>query len=429
MSRNGSGTMSVVNTLVSGTTITAAPHNQNYSDIAAEITNSLALDGQSTMTGQLKAANGTAAAPSITFGADSDTGAYRSGTNEYSVSVNGVQATKTSADGFDIKTGQLLIAGVAKFPILTADITDANVTLAKIQNFSSGTFPLRYTASTGVLQAGSFGSGLSLNTTTGVVSVSSDAPAGHLFGMVCSNGSDATNDIDITAGSCRDSTNAVTITLSALTKQLDASFAAGTNAGGRSSASLANGTWHVFAIAKTDGTSDILFHTDPDASAVLPSGYTYFRRIWSIIRSSGSIIAFKQFGDDCFYSSAITDVNNASASATAALVTITVPAGLKVKALLNAAVINSGVGVSTNNAFLWISSPDVSDQTAGTGRPTVGISVTPSSGTISSAGAGGECQTYTNTSSQVRVVSSTPLGTQTYNIITRGYTDTRGRLA
>lgn len=254
------------------------------------------------------------------------------------------------------------------------------------------------------------------------------APQGFLFGLTCSNGSDATNDIDISAGSCRDSTNAVTITLSAITKQLDSSWSAGTNAGGRSSSSLANTTWHIFAIAKADGTADVLFHDAIDPSSVLPSGYTYYRRIWSVIRSSGSIISFKQFGDDCFFNAAITDVNSATASATAALVTISVPAGLKVKALLSAAVINSGVGSNPNSAFLWISSPDVSDQSAGTGRPTIGVSITPSSGTITSAGAGGECQTYTNTSSQVRVVSSTPLGTQTYSIITRGYTDTRGRL-
>jgi hypothetical protein len=56
MARNGAGTYSKVNTFVAGTTITAADHNENWDDIAAEITNSLALDGQLAMTGQFKAA-------------------------------------------------------------------------------------------------------------------------------------------------------------------------------------------------------------------------------------------------------------------------------------------------------------------------------------------------------------------------------------
>lgn len=137
MSRNGSGTMSVVNTLVSGTPITAAAHNQNYSDIASEITNSVAVDGQSTMTGPLKASSGTALAPSHTFGSDADTGAYRSASNEYSIAAGGSQIVTVSSGGLDVKTGSLKVAGVAKFPIVTADINDKAVTYAKIQDAST----------------------------------------------------------------------------------------------------------------------------------------------------------------------------------------------------------------------------------------------------------------------------------------------------
>ena len=89
MARNGSGTMAVVNTFVAGNTITAAGHNQNDVDIAAEITNSVAVDGQSTLTGQLKSANGTVAAPSITFGSDLDSGFYRAAANAVSLSLGG----------------------------------------------------------------------------------------------------------------------------------------------------------------------------------------------------------------------------------------------------------------------------------------------------------------------------------------------------
>jgi len=56
MARNGSGTMSVSQpAFVFDTVIDEVAMNANFADIAAEITNSLALDGQSTMTGDFKA--------------------------------------------------------------------------------------------------------------------------------------------------------------------------------------------------------------------------------------------------------------------------------------------------------------------------------------------------------------------------------------
>jgi microcystin-dependent protein len=106
MARNGSGTMTVVNTLVPGEVITASDHNENYSDIAAEITNSVAVDGQSTLTGPLKAASGTVAAPGITFGSDTDSGLYRIGANNVGVAVNGAKVIDVATTGATI-TGDL----------------------------------------------------------------------------------------------------------------------------------------------------------------------------------------------------------------------------------------------------------------------------------------------------------------------------------
>lgn len=116
LARNGSGTYSVPNTFTAGTTITASDHNENFSDAGAEITNSVAADGQTTMTGPLKAANGTAAGPTMTFGSDTDTGAYRSGANEYSVAAGGTQIHKTSSAGLDVVTGKLKEGGNSLIP-------------------------------------------------------------------------------------------------------------------------------------------------------------------------------------------------------------------------------------------------------------------------------------------------------------------------
>ena len=91
MPRNGSGTMTAAQTYTTGQTITAAVINANITDIASELTNSVAKDGQTVMTGQFKASNGTAAAPSITFGSDLDTGIYRKSANKVAVALGGVE--------------------------------------------------------------------------------------------------------------------------------------------------------------------------------------------------------------------------------------------------------------------------------------------------------------------------------------------------
>jgi microcystin-dependent protein len=113
MSRNGSGVYTTPNTFVAGATITAAGHNQNWADAASEITNSVAADGQTTMTGPLKASSGTVAAPSHSFGSDPDTGAYRIGSNNYGIAVGGTKIVDVASTGASV-TGDIAASGVVK---------------------------------------------------------------------------------------------------------------------------------------------------------------------------------------------------------------------------------------------------------------------------------------------------------------------------
>lgn len=107
MPRNGSGTMTAAQTYTTGQTITAAVINSNITDIAAELTNSLAKDGQTVMTGPVKASTGTAAAPSITFGADLDTGFFRKSANTIGVAAGGVEVATIGPGGGFIPTGAM----------------------------------------------------------------------------------------------------------------------------------------------------------------------------------------------------------------------------------------------------------------------------------------------------------------------------------
>lgn len=110
MARNGSGTMSVVNTFTSQTTISSSGHNQNYADIAAEITNSLPRDGQAGMLAALKLYDGTAALPGLAFTGDPNSGLYRIGADNLGVACNGAKVLDIATTGLGI-TGALSVTG------------------------------------------------------------------------------------------------------------------------------------------------------------------------------------------------------------------------------------------------------------------------------------------------------------------------------
>ena len=101
-----------------------------------------------------------------------------------------------------------------------------------------------------------------------------------------------------------------------MTKQIDANWAAGDDAGGfPSGLSLAADTgYYLFAIGKADGTVDFGFDTSATAANLLSdaTGYTYYKAIWWVItNSSSNIRGFVQInGDTCEYSAGITDVND-----------------------------------------------------------------------------------------------------------------------
>ncbi len=107
---------------------------------------------------------------------------------------------------------------------------------------------------------------------------------------ISKNSVDPTNDLDIEAGGARDALNFRDMVLSSgITKQIDAVWAEGTNAGGFPSGLSGgtvqpNTTYRVFIISKTDGTVDGGFDTDSAAANLLSdaSAYTYYREIGTV---------------------------------------------------------------------------------------------------------------------------------------------------
>lgn len=343
--------LSIPNTFVALTTISSTEMNANFAAIVSAFQNSLGINGSETMTGQLKAANGAAAAPSVTFGADLDTGLYRKALNSLGFATAGTERAYIDADGFthflsrvDFATGADiasastvdLTAATGNFVDITGTTTIATVTMNDGQQMLAR-FPGGLTLTNGAslacpggtdatLAAGDFAVLARDDTVTRVIlappsqvtgaekaaatsqSLRAFSPkdvadvvsvsSGSGTGCVITLDADTDHDFNVTAGRWRSADDAVVIVLaSEITKQGDATWAAGDDAGGMNDSDALgnNETFHIFLLSTADGvtTVDVGLDTDPDATnlladtAVAAASLTKYRRIGSI-KTDGS---------------------------------------------------------------------------------------------------------------------------------------------
>jgi hypothetical protein len=251
--------------------------------------------------------------------------------------------------------------------------------------------------------------------------------AGHIFGLGMSNAvGDVTNDILMATGEAGSdvSGNARVLLIAdiALTKRIDAVWAAGDGGGGRiASESLVDGTWHMYVFRRSGGVTDACF--SQSLTPTLPDSGTYKRRIGSFIRASGVIRPFNQKGDLFQWMSPILDVTGTNPGTAAVLRTLTVPSGLKLQALMNVGFHDS---VSTQLSGIYFSDPDVTDEVASTSvAPLVSLG-----GTLTTTAAGGpygQVVCYTDTSSRVRTRAQATSASIALHIVTTGYYDRRGK--
>jgi hypothetical protein len=119
-------------------------------------------------------------------------------------------------------------------------------------------------------------------------------PPGYRWGFPWyRNGTDVTNDIDIYGGYCRSDDNTFNIVVldNPRTKQLDAAWAAGNNAGGLDTGTRAANTWYwLWAIARSDtGAGDFLFSVS-NTSPTMPANYDK-KRLIGCFRTGASVIS------------------------------------------------------------------------------------------------------------------------------------------
>lgn len=236
--------------------------------------------------------------------------------------------------------------------------------------------------------------------------------------ILSNNTTDSDHDIDISAGGILSSDETTSLVLSsALTKQIDATWAAGNNAGGLFSGTVANDTWyHVFLIKKdSDGSIDAGFDTSVTA-ANIPAGYTAYRRIASILTDgSANIVQFIQVDNRFIYDVPIIDVAQTSPGDTAVLATLSTPPGREVLAINVVSLEDTSPDA---NSFVIITSPDQTDTAPSTSAFTAFI-VLQGSDIASNVIA----ETLTNTSSQIRYHVEGSTAQHTLRIITNGWID------
>ena len=286
------------------------------------------------------------------------------------------------------------------FPNISGAVTATHTELNNLDGYTGNTADLNILsgADTGGLTAAEllYVAGVTSDIQAQINNLTSNLSAtSKMSGLILSNDTDTDHDINITAGSCADSSKTSLLTLSAeTTKQIDSAWAVGDDAGGIFSGAVANNTWyHVFLIEKdSDGSIDAGFDTSVTA-ANIPAGYTEYRRIGSVLTNgSANIINFSQKGDKFLLDVPLNNYSTSGAGISAITPTVTSPLGIQCDVIHTFKMVSAALTAS----YAIVTSPDQTDTAPSVGVSDVGLT----SGAASNGSVSKEIRT--NTSSQIR---------------------------
>lgn len=379
MPRDGSGTFALVagNPVVTGTTISSTVQNNTMNDVAAALTASVANDGQTTPTADLKmggfkfknVANATSRiSTNANFASAAD---VQDGTITYLTTVAGTNTITASAP-----LGMVAYVTGQRFTFIPAATNTAAATLNINSIGAKNLFSNGAIASKGALKisvpAEVIYDGTQFHILASGVSSTVSNLSKTINGMTYANAAgDVVNDLDIAAGACVDATGVYWITTSALTKQLDAAWAVGSGAGGLDTGSIGNSDYYIWAIARSDtGVTDYLYSLSSTAPT-MPASYDYKRLIGWFKRVGATIVLFHTYeteggGLEQNWDSPTLDINLANTLTTARRTdAIKVPLNFSVLAVIN---VNSFD--ASNSHTTWVYCPDQTDLApSGTAAP------------------------------------------------------------
>lgn len=241
-------------------------------------------------------------------------------------------------------------------------------------------------------------------------------PKGQIYGLTLSNNaSDATNDIDIAAGeAANDGTVPYLMALgSTLTKRLDAGWSVGNNQGGLDTGSIANATYHLWLIQRSDtGVVDALFSLS-STSPTMPTNYDRKRRLGAVVRTGAAIVSFKQNGGR-FMLAAVQSIYSGTGNVTNALLTTYGPIGVRYRPILQLAL------AANANALVAVQFGDGDLTSISSNVQTIG-------GTSTANDTAVVDEFYTDTSGRIRHSVTISAGSlSSYSVFSMGWWDDRG---
>ncbi|MGO7669709.1 hypothetical protein ACC817_05175 [Rhizobium ruizarguesonis] len=410
-----------------GQVIDPVPWNALTTDLGNEITNSLPRDGSAPMVAPLKAAGGTVSAPGIGFASTPQTGVYLKGGGLLGFAQNGVDVAFDKASVYAAKSGDYTalasddnaihrFTAAATLALTAAATLGANWHYCVIADGGDVTIDPNGSetidgAATLVLKDGysveiiCSGAVFFTNKLFARIQNKADSSAvgDFVVGLILSNNSsNPTTHVDFSSGSARSWASFVASAAS-FTKRVTGTFAAGTGAGGLDAGAVAaNATYFAYALRKdADLSFDAVLSTSATIGGVtntLLTGYTIVKCIGVVLTdASSNIRPFLLYPrDEYIFVTPVKDAVSVAISTSSALLALTVPNGVKVKAKLRF----EFTSTATTNAVL------IHD-------PVQGILVAGISGDGGNVGAVqvaggfavGTQDVWTNTSKQVRQVA------------------------
>ncbi len=313
MPRNGSGTFNRIydwtTDKANGINCKADRMDEEFDGIATALSNSIAKDGQTTITANIPfnskkitgLANGSARTDSIALGQVQDNSYGTLGTlggsaNTYTASPSPAITAYATGSEFNLKvnadnTGAstLNISAVGAKNIKKYDGAGSKVDLEAGDLQQDQYYKVIYDGTDFILDNPE---APHLKTANLTKSTTTTYGVSYLSQQITiSNGTDSDHDIDFTAGNFNFDDGTGQAVATALTKQLDNSWAAGDNTGGLDTGTVAaDTTYYMFAIWNpTTSTADFLYSTSL-SSPILPSGYTKKKRIASLLTDGAANI-------------------------------------------------------------------------------------------------------------------------------------------
>jgi hypothetical protein len=222
----------------------------------------------------------------------------------------------------------------------------------------------------------------------------------------------------VLTGEASDSTHTAYLELPSSMTKTAAPWTAGAGGGGLDTGTMlaTAGTYHWYIIGNASATvTDIIF-SQSSSAPTLPTGFTLYRLIMSVLWTGTAWVGFSQEQDTVLYTNVQTGDNKTMAVNTSQLFLPGVPTGLKLVALCN-----HDVASNPGGTCYW-SSPDQADEVVSGTNPCRASNV----GVVAQfSGWGTADQIRTNTSGQVRGTAN--VANSIIRISARGYVHPRGR--